>query len=61
MPRVRQGKDENVKSFGSNNLLSRHTRIAGQFNGFPHEAFNFFEQLALYNNRDWFQAHKEVY
>jgi hypothetical protein len=26
-------------------------RIAGRFNGFPHEAFDFFEQLALHNNR----------
>lgn len=38
-----------------------HTRIAGRFNGFPQEAFDFFEQLALYNNRDWFHAHQEVY
>ena len=36
-------------------------RITGQFNGFPQEAFNFFEQLALHNNRDWFHAHQEVY
>ncbi len=31
------------------------------FNGFPHEAFDFFEQLARHNNRDWFHAHKDVY
>ena len=37
------------------------TRIAERFNGFPPEAFEFFEQLALYNNRDWFHAHQEVY
>jgi uncharacterized protein (TIGR02453 family) len=37
------------------------TRIAGRFNGFPQEAFEFFEQLAIYNNRDWFHAHQEVY
>ena len=37
------------------------TSIAGRFNGFPQEAFEFFEQLALYNNRDWFHAHQEVY
>jgi uncharacterized protein (TIGR02453 family) len=36
-------------------------RIAGRFNGFPQEAFEFFEQLALHNNRDWFHAHQEVY
>jgi uncharacterized protein (TIGR02453 family) len=41
--------------------MSRQTRFAGRFNGFPHEAFDFFEQLALNNNRDWFQAHREVY
>ena len=28
--------------------------IENQFNGFPKEAFEFFEQLALHNNRDWF-------
>lgn len=38
-----------------------HTRTAGRFIGFPQEAFEFFEQLALYNNRDWFHAHQEVY
>jgi len=38
-----------------------HTRIAGRFNGFPQEAFDFFEKLALHNNRDWFHAHQEVY
>lgn len=31
------------------------------FNGFPAEAFEFFEQLARHNDRDWFQAHKDVY
>jgi uncharacterized protein (TIGR02453 family) len=35
--------------------------IDGQFNGFPQKAFEFFEQLALHNNRDWFHAHQEVY
>lgn len=38
-----------------------HQRIAGRFSGFPQEAFEFFEQLALHNNRDWFHAHQEVY
>jgi uncharacterized protein (TIGR02453 family) len=37
------------------------THIARGFNGFPHEAFDFFEQLARSNKREWFQAHKEVY
>lgn len=32
-----------------------------QFDGFPREAFEFFEQLALHNNRDWFHAHQDVY
>ena len=31
------------------------------FSGFPPEAFKFFAQLAKNNNRDWFQAHKDVY
>ena len=31
------------------------------FSGFPPEAFTFFAQLAKHNNRDWFQAHKDVY
>jgi uncharacterized protein (TIGR02453 family) len=31
------------------------------FSGFPPEAFRFFRDLAKNNNRDWFQAHKDVY
>jgi uncharacterized protein (TIGR02453 family) len=31
------------------------------FSGFPPEAFTFFANLAKNNNRDWFQAHKQVY
>jgi len=31
------------------------------FSGFPPEAFKFFANLAKNNNRDWFQAHKDVY
>src|SRR5262249_13504967 len=31
------------------------------FNAFRGEAFTFFKQLARHNNRDWFQAHREVY
>jgi len=38
-----------------------HKHVAGRFNGFPQEAFQFFEQLALHNNRDWFHAHQEMY
>ena len=38
-----------------------HKRIDSRFNGFPQEAFEFFEQLALHNHRDWFHAHQEVY
>ena len=32
-----------------------------RFNGFPTEAFEFFEQLALHNERAWLQEHKEIY
>ena len=35
--------------------------FAGRFAGFPREAFTFFEGLASHNNREWFQANKEVY
>ena len=31
------------------------------FTGFPREATEFFRDLARNNNRDWFQAHKDVY
>lgn len=31
------------------------------FNGFPREGIEFFRNLARNNNRDWFQAHKDVY
>ena len=31
------------------------------FSGFPAEAFRFFTDLAKHNDRDWFQAHKDVY
>ena len=31
------------------------------FNGFPRDAFTFFAGLARNNNRDWFQAHRELY
>jgi uncharacterized protein (TIGR02453 family) len=35
--------------------------IPERFDGFPRGAFEFFEQLAGHNNRDWFRAHQEVY
>ena len=35
--------------------------LTRRFKGFPPEAIRFFKQLARHNNRDWFQAHKEVY
>jgi len=35
--------------------------FTGRFTGFPREAFTFFKNLATHNNRDWFQAHKDVY
>ena len=35
--------------------------MSGSFSGFPREAIEFFKDLARHNNRDWFQAHKDVY
>ena len=35
--------------------------LTRRFKGFPPEAMRFFKQLARHNNRDWFQAHKDVY
>jgi uncharacterized protein (TIGR02453 family) len=35
--------------------------MAGRFTGFPREAIDFFKGLKVHNNREWFQAHKEVY
>ena len=35
--------------------------MTDKFTGFPRSAFQFFEQLALNNNRDWFRAHQEAY
>jgi uncharacterized protein (TIGR02453 family) len=35
--------------------------MSEMFNGFPGQAFTFFRELARHNNRDWFQAHREVY
>jgi len=35
--------------------------FAGRFEGFPREAFTFFEGLAAHNNREWFHANKPVY
>jgi uncharacterized protein (TIGR02453 family) len=35
--------------------------MAERFTGFPAEAFEFFSDLAAHNDRDWFQAHKDVY
>jgi uncharacterized protein (TIGR02453 family) len=35
--------------------------FAGRFAGIPREAFTFFEGLASHNNREWFQANRDVY
>ena len=35
--------------------------MSGRFAGFPTEAIDFFQDLAVHNNREWFQAHKDVY
>jgi uncharacterized protein (TIGR02453 family) len=32
-----------------------------RFEGFPNEAFDFFTQLALHNERAWLQEHKHIY
>lgn len=32
-----------------------------EFTGFTTDAFGFFRELATNNNRDWFQAHKELF
>ena len=31
------------------------------FDGFPEEGFNFFRELAVNNNREWFKQHKQEY
>jgi len=31
------------------------------FEGFPPESVEFFQQLAAHNDREWYQAHKDVY
>jgi uncharacterized protein (TIGR02453 family) len=35
--------------------------MAERFTGFSHEAIGFFENLEKNNNREWFQAHKDLY
>jgi len=35
--------------------------LAVAFSGFAPELISFFDQLRLNNNRDWFQAHRDVY
>ena len=45
----------------SPNRSMTHKSIPERFNGFPKGAFEFFEQLALHNNREWFRSHQEVY
>jgi uncharacterized protein (TIGR02453 family) len=35
--------------------------MSGRFGGFPPEAITFFKELSRHNNRDWFQARKEIY
>ena len=35
--------------------------MAGTFAGFPREAISFFKGLEKNNNRDWFQANKDMY
>ena len=35
--------------------------MSDEFTGFPREAFTFWAKLAKNNNREWFQANKDVY
>jgi uncharacterized protein (TIGR02453 family) len=42
-------------------LSVQNTRVRDEFTGFPREAFTFWTKLAKNNNRDWFQANKDVY
>jgi uncharacterized protein (TIGR02453 family) len=35
--------------------------MAETFSGFPQEAFAFWKDLEKHNNREWFQAHQDVY
>jgi uncharacterized protein (TIGR02453 family) len=35
--------------------------MTARFTGFPREGVDFFKDLQSHNNRDWFQAHKDVY
>jgi uncharacterized protein (TIGR02453 family) len=35
--------------------------MGDSFSGFPREAFTFWKGLAKNNNREWFQAHREIY
>ena len=32
-----------------------------EFNGFPAEAFTFFEDIRVYNNKEWFEANKPLF
>lgn len=36
-------------------------RASARFDGFPAEAFEFFEQLAKHNERPWLREHKDCY
>ena len=35
--------------------------MASKFNGFPPQALTFFRQLAKNNDREWFNAHKQIF
>src|SRR5262249_25507757 len=41
--------------------LAAEVHMAEAFTGFPPEAFDFFKNLQMNNNREWFLAHKDVY
>ena len=42
-------------------VLEDNTRMIDAFRGFPREAFTFWTKLEKNNNREWFQANKELY
>jgi uncharacterized protein (TIGR02453 family) len=46
---------------GQSFSLGENTRMAEQFAGFSREAMDFFKKLEKNNNREWFQANKDVY
>jgi uncharacterized protein (TIGR02453 family) len=55
-----EGTQSNICCGGSRTIAD-NTRMSDDFSGFPREAFMFWSKLERNNNREWFQANKEVY